>query len=137
MGRDHGQNLAPGNLGQSLTNQQGFYSYAQVKAALTNDATTANDAIAVANLPTADPYGGTKFVMSNAEAKALGLLAGNSTGIDGYVGFSSTASYNFDPNNRAVWGKYDFIGIAEHEITEVMAATVWARTARVGKVFAH
>jgi len=119
-GEINGNNLSPGLLGQSLTNQQGFYSYAQMKTALTNDATTSTDATAVANLPSADPYGGTKFVMSNAEAKALGLLAGNSTGVDGYVGFNKNASYTFDPNNRGVSGKYDFIGLAEHEITEVM-----------------
>jgi hypothetical protein len=64
--------------------------------------------------------GGAPFVMSNAEAKALGLLAGNALGIDGWVGFSSTAPYTFDPNNRAVTGEYNFIGLASHEITEVM-----------------
>jgi hypothetical protein len=58
--------------------------------------------------------------MSNAEAKALGLLAGNATGIDGYVGFNNSANYTFNPNNRAVAGEYDFIGLALHEITEVM-----------------
>jgi hypothetical protein len=58
--------------------------------------------------------------MSNAEAKALGLRAANASGVDGWVGFSSTASYTFDPNNRAVTGEFDFIGVAEHEITEVM-----------------
>ena len=91
-----------------------------MKTALINDAKSPADATAIANLPVVDPYGGTKFVMSNAEAKALGLLAGNATGVDGYVGFNSTASWTFDPNNRAVAGAYDFIGIAEHEITEVM-----------------
>jgi hypothetical protein len=103
-----------------LTNQQSFFSYAQMKTALTNDATSATDATAVANLPAVDPYGGTKFVMSDAEAKALGLLAGNAAGVDGFVGFSSTASFTYDPNNRAVAGKFDFIGVALHEITEVM-----------------
>jgi hypothetical protein len=119
-GEINGQSLSPGNLGQSLTNQQGFYSYAQMKTALTNDAKSAADTTAVANLPAIDPYGGNKFVMSNAEAKALGLLAGNAAGVDGYVGFNSSGSYAFDPNNRGVSGKYDFIGLAEHEISEVM-----------------
>jgi hypothetical protein len=119
-GKIDGNNLSPGNLGQSLTNQQGFYSYNQMKTALTNDSTSSADAIAVANLPASDPTGGAHFVMSNAEAKALGLLAGNAPGIDGWVGFDSTASYTFDPNNRAVAGEFDFIGLAEHEITEVM-----------------
>ena len=119
-GKINGNNLAPGNLGQSLTNQQGFYSYAQMKTALTNDKTTASDNTAVGSLPVVDPYGGTKFVMSNGEAKALGLLAANGAGIDGYVGFNSTAAWTFDPNNRAVAGKFDFIGLAFHEISEVM-----------------
>jgi hypothetical protein len=40
--------------------------------------------------------------MSCAEAKALGLLAGNAPGVDEYVGFLNTAPYTFDPNCRAV-----------------------------------
>src|SRR6185369_2584221 len=74
----------------------------------------------VANLPAVDPIGGTKFILANAEAKALGLLPANGAGIDGYVGFSSTAAWTFDPNHRAVLGRFDFIGLAFHEITEVM-----------------
>ncbi|MBV9200850.1 MAG: hypothetical protein JO320_05860 [Alphaproteobacteria bacterium] len=58
--------------------------------------------------------------MSDAEAKALGLRAANTSGIDGWVGFSSAADYTYDPDNRAVAGAYDFIGVAEHEIAEVM-----------------
>lgn len=119
-GKINGQPLSPGNLGQSSTFQQGFYNYSQVKSALVNDARSGADATAVASLGASDPTGGANFVMANAEAKALGLLAGNARGIDGYVGFNSTASYTFDPNNRAVAGEYDFIGLAGHEITEVM-----------------
>ena len=119
-GEIDGNGLNFGDLGQSATNQQGFYTNSQVKTALTNDATSAADATAIANLPAADPTGGAHFVMSDAEAKALGLLAGNAGGIDGYVGFLNTASYTFDPNDRAVNGEYDFIGLAEHEISEVM-----------------
>lgn len=33
-----GHSLSPGDLGNSLTNQQGFYSYSQIKTALQNDA---------------------------------------------------------------------------------------------------
>ena len=58
--------------------------------------------------------------MADAEAKALGLIPGNNPTSDGSIGFNSTASWTFDPNNRAVAGKNDFIGVAEHEITEVM-----------------
>ena len=119
-GQINGGSLAPGDLGQSETFQQGFYNYGQMKTALITDAKTASDALAVANLPVSYPVSGTNFVMSNAEAKALGLLGGNQTGLDGYVGFDSNAAFTFDPNNRAVAGKYDFIGLAGHEISEVM-----------------
>ena len=118
-GKIKGQNLSPGNLGQSSTFQR-TSSFSQIKTALTNDAKSATDATALANLPATDPTSGASWVMSNAEAKALGLLAGNATGLDGYVGFNANASYTFDPNNRAVSGKYDFIGLAAHEITEIM-----------------
>jgi hypothetical protein len=115
----NGSPLNPGNLGQSLTNQQAV-PYAVLKAALLNDAKTAADVTAVVGLPSVDPTPGQNFAMSNAEAKALGLLAATAPGIDGWVGFNSTAPYTFDPNNRAVSGAYDFLGLADHEITEVM-----------------
>ncbi len=115
-----GGNLNPGDLGQSSTVQQGIYSYAAVRNALANDASSAIDAAALSHLPASDPTQGASFVMSNAEAKALGLLAGNASSIDGFVGFNSQASYTFDPQNRAVAGKYDFIGLASHELSEIM-----------------
>lgn len=119
-GEINGHSLSPGDLGNSLTNQQGFYSYSQIRTALQNDAKSAADATAVANLPSSYPTSGAPFVMSDAEAKALGLRAGNAPGVDGYVGFLDTAPYTFDPNHRAVAGEFDFIGLAEHEISEVM-----------------
>lgn len=91
-----------------------------MQAALVNDATSAADATAVASLPSTDPTGGANFIMSRAEAKALGLVPGDSTTIDGAVGFSTSVNWTFDPANRAVPGKTDFIGVAEHEISEVM-----------------
>jgi hypothetical protein len=114
-----GRPLTPGFIGQSLTNQQIAF-YPGLKAALIADAKTSADAAAVASLPVTDPTGGNAFEMSNAEAKALGLLSGSATGIDGWVGFSNTTSYTFDPNNRSVAGEVDFAGLADHEISEVM-----------------
>jgi len=116
----NGSPLGAGSLGQSLTAQQGNFTYAQIRTALTNDAKTPQDAAAIATLPVADPTGGKSFVMSNAEAKALGLLSGTNTATDGWVGFSQTASWTFDPNGRAMPGLVDFLGTAHHEITEVM-----------------
>ena len=34
--------------------------------------------------------------------------------------FSSVYPFTYDPNNRAVAGAYDFIGVVEHEFTEDM-----------------
>ena len=119
-GEIRGNPLNPGNLGQSNTNQPAFYSYGQVRSALISDGRSAADFQAVSTLGVTDPTGGRRFTMSNAEAKALGLLPGNALGIDGWVGFNSTATWTFDPNNRAVAGADDFIGVAEHEIAEVM-----------------
>jgi hypothetical protein len=118
-GEINGNPLAVGNLGQSLTNQQAA-SYATLKTALTNDSKSVADATAVASLPAADPTPGVNFAMSNAEAKALGLLAANAAGVDGYVGFNSSAAFFFDPTLGATAGQYDFVALASHEITEVM-----------------
>jgi hypothetical protein len=112
-----GQALGSGALAESETNL-GLFCYSQVRTALAGDAKSADDSTAVASLPGSDPTGGGSFVLSTADAKALGL--GTSASVDGYVGFSSGANYTFDPSNRAVSGAYDFIGVAEHEISEVM-----------------
>ena len=114
------QSMSPGAVGQSLVNGQITSNFAGVKSALINDTKSAADQTSVANLPPTDPTSGALYLMAFAEAKSLGLLAANAPALDGYVGFSSTASFTFDPNNRAIAGKYDFIGVAEHEISEVM-----------------
>ena len=46
-----------------------------------NDARSSADGAAVGTLPLADPTGGRSFVMSNAEAKAVGLLDGTLLGL--------------------------------------------------------
>lgn len=119
-GEVNGQTIGPGTLGQSLTYQRGFFTYAPIRTALIIDSKTTNDSKSLTTLNSTDPTGGKSFVMSNAEAKALGLLSPNAPGIDGSVGFNSNVLYTFDPQNRAIAAKYDFIGIAEHEISEVM-----------------
>lgn len=125
-GKINGQDLAPGSRAQSATFKLP-YSYAQIRSALISDAKSAADATAIASLPAANPAALDQWLMARGEAKALGLLAGDdtnkhpTTGLsrpDCYVGFTSTTIYTFDPANRAVAGKYDFIGMAGHEISE-------------------
>lgn len=110
-------------LGESESYFEDGFTYAQVKAALTAEAlANPTDTIKqtiVANLPATNPAPTNNFAVTTAQAKALGLDE-SYTGLDGYVIFSNAVSYTYDPNNRGVAGEYDFIGVAEHEISEVM-----------------
>ncbi len=109
-----------GVLGQSSTFIQGGFSYAQIKAALQADVKSGTDSSVLANLPSSDPVGTTHtYTVATAQGKALGLL-GASTDSDGTFTFGAGYTYALDPNNRAVSGAYDFIGVAEHEISEIM-----------------
>jgi hypothetical protein len=119
-GTINGFPLDPGALGESSSMQQQFFTYDQIKSALIGDAKSADDITSIAHLPATDPTGGAHFTLTNAQAKALGLLGANLKGLDGAVGFDSSAAYTFDPNNRGVPGEYDFLGVASHDITEVM-----------------
>ena len=109
---------SPGALGESET-FLADYSYSQIVNALASV-----DPTAAASLPATQPSGlqsNPYFWVGTAEAKALGLgLQQSSTDLDGYAGFSSAFNFTYDPNNRAVSGDYDFIGVVEHEFTEVM-----------------
>src|SRR6516164_8935921 len=90
------------------------------KNALAGSASSADDASSVANLPLADPTGGGHFLFSAAEAKALSLINPTGTENDGTITFGAGFAYAYDPNNRAVPGEFDFIGVAAHEISETM-----------------
>jgi hypothetical protein len=109
-----------GLLGQSNYSLSGF-SYSEVRSAMLADAKTASDSSANSHdLPASDPTGGGLFALTFPEQKALGLLPGNTAGTDGTFTFGTGNTYTYDPNNRAVAGAYDFIGVAEHEISEIM-----------------
>lgn len=114
-------------LGESGTALTGNPAYSDLVNALVAAATTTEDSNAVASLPASDPTpGGSAWWIPYAEARALGSIGGtvyappkNATQ-DGQVIFASTVNYTFDPTNRAVAGEYDFIGVVEHEISEVL-----------------
>jgi Dockerin type I domain len=119
-GKVNGQDLTPGFLGESQASQPGFFQYGTIKSRLVADAKSAADLTSIANMPASDFTNGATFKLSRAQGKALGLTIGDGSALDGSVGFDKTATYTFDPNNRSVAGKVDFIGLAGHEITEVM-----------------
>jgi hypothetical protein len=108
-------------LGGSNSALLGFFNYTNTRNALLNDYAafpTANRAIAGANLPVSDPTSGGSFVFNKAQAKELGIFPNDNTP-DGTFTFGKQ-TYTFDPNNRQVARAFDWIGVAEHEVSEIM-----------------
>jgi hypothetical protein len=109
-------------LGESITNLVGYYNYAQIKGYLNTVYTnnpSADGNTAKAHLAATNPAPNNQYFMTTAQAKALGALP-DSLATDGTFVFSNTQQYTFDSANRAVAGKFDFIGVAEHEVSEIM-----------------
>lgn len=120
-GAVNGQAMASGALGENISNGW-FLTYGQLKQALAGAASSSDAMIAALTLPGSDPSTAGKWWVTDAQAKALGW-GGNvnfQDPVDGYIGLSSTYAMTFDPNNRAVAGKYDAVGVLIHEITEVL-----------------
>jgi hypothetical protein len=61
--------------------------------------------------------------MASADEKAVGLVPDN-TSLDGYVGFTSAPNtFGYGINSAPPAGEYYFVGVVEHEFTEVMGRT--------------
>ena len=115
-GEIDGQTLDSDALGESLANDYtGNFTYSQVRSAL-----IAENAPGSSTLPATSPDSGS-LVISTAEAKALGLSS--YSGIDGWVGFSSTLPFSYGNGTTPPSNEYYFIGTVEHEITEDMGRT--------------
>jgi len=117
-------NPGTGGLGESSSFIRSVSNYAALRAAMTADSRTADDATALAaggSVPAADPIGTAhQYQVTQAQAKALGLIPDNAVTVDGTFTFFGGHMYTYDPNNRAVAGRFDFIGLALHEFTEIM-----------------
>lgn len=125
------------------------YSYTDVRSAMLMDATSANDAIATSNLQagaaldllinrTSDsPFGpasaipyldndgslnNTTISMTNANAKALGLLSGTNAALDAFITFNSNplANFDLDPLDGITPFFFDLLGVAAHEIGHML-----------------
>jgi 20S proteasome alpha/beta subunit len=118
-----GQSLGTGALGESETYIDSV-SYAQALAALKANRPSPTQQTAYATLPASSPLAGTLW-MATAEEKALGLLAGNDPSLDGYVGFSSVYPFSYAINSSPPANQYYFVGVVEHEITEVLGRDSW------------
>jgi len=118
-----GQSLVSNALGESITNTSD-YSYSDLRNALINTANASQNLdqlTAASSLPALNPTNSNTFTIADAEAKALGLpLNAGAPSVDGYVGFGSGVNWSFDPFLTPTSTQFYFIGVAEHEITEVM-----------------
>jgi hypothetical protein len=96
-------------------------TWAGLRAAVVGDAKTADDNTSIGaggSLPVADPAGNGNWYVTRAEAKALGIIASDGAN-DGITRFGAGYSWTFNGGPPAA-GTYDFTGVAEHEIAEVL-----------------
>jgi len=107
-------------------------TFSDLRAKTVADAKTADDTTSTGgggSIPAADPVSGSHtWWVATAQSKALGISADSLTR-DGTFTFGGGLSYAFDPANRAIPGRYDFIGVSMHELTEIMGRASGMATA--------
>lgn len=117
-----GSSLPSGAVGESSYSVYAT-SYSALQTGFTNYP-VANETASgseVVNIPAQEPFSSTNptFMVTAAQKHALNIPISGGTQY-GSVGFSSAANtFFFDPTHPVV-GEYDFMGIAAHEISEVL-----------------
>jgi hypothetical protein len=131
-GEVNGQSIAIGNVAQSRFQGATDLTYSQVYNAFASDVSNKDDLVAFQSLPASDPTNNpsARYRTTSAEMEALGLSGNVGATNQLFVGLSSSVTWTFDPNNRAVVGAHDAIGALEHEISEVMG-----RSGSLGSIF--
>ena len=111
-------------LGQSSSSIQNVANYDALRNAMVADSRTADDATSLGaggSVPMTDPVTGPHvYQLTQAQAKALGVIPDDAVTLDGTFTFGGGHMFTYDPNNRAVAGRIDFFGTALHEFTEIM-----------------
>lgn len=64
----------------------------------------------------AGPENNNTIRLTTSNAKALGLLAGNDTGLNATITMTTLQGYDFDRSNGITATQVDFIGVAAHEL---------------------
>jgi hypothetical protein len=123
--------MQAGNIGETQINTGLMRGFTDYKAALAEHNTSADIQSALDNMT--NPGTGKSIFVAGAQAKALGLLASDAPALDAAVGFMADPNrtlFTYDPNNRAVDGKYDFIGLAQHELSHALGrlSYTWTTT---------
>ena len=111
--------FAPTTLG-SASSASGTKAKAIWRDALTADATTALDQIAVANLVTPNS---TNVRLNNTLQKALGIYTGAANAIDATIRFNSARPFDFDTRDGFQGVASDFISVAVHEMGHALGFT--------------
>ena len=113
FGEIDGQSLASGALGESLA-FVADESYSSVRNALVAQNAPGADTLpgAAANVPAS-------LLVTQAEAKALGLAA-NDGSVDGFVGFDASPNIFSYSTGTPPSSEYGFVAVVEHEFSEVM-----------------
>ncbi len=127
FGEVGGQAISGGVLGAAGPARGVTVTYDMFKAAYTAHATTAEQKAVAANMG-ADPTNGGHIFVASAEAKALGLMSANDTGVDGIIGFAADTAGSLFDYNRADGisaGMFDFLGVVEHEISHTLGRYAW------------
>lgn len=120
-GHTNNQPLAANILGNTTYDTAVNVGFAQLQDAYAHHNGSAATAAAIANM-TAPPNGAQVNVIAG-QAKALGLLPAVSNAVDAEIGFAADPNgtyFTYDPNARSVAGRYDFISVAEHELSHAL-----------------
>ena len=105
-------------------------SYNDLKNILAANASSPAQLSVLANLPATDPTGGQGYAIANAQAKALGLMAADSSEVDGTVAFawpnftgtSNSVGYSF--SGTPAYNQASFLAIVEHELSHAMGRII-------------
>jgi hypothetical protein len=132
--------LADGLIG-STTLFGTSVAYSSYQNALIADAKTAADTTAVASLPNGTAFSvltrdqpnstvlqtpsnstqrNTTLSITNANAKAVGLLSPNNAFLDASITFSKAYTFDYDGGDGISPGTVDFVGVATHELGHAM-----------------
>lgn len=113
------ENFDPGTLGDA-SSVATDKSQALWRSAITGDATTALDAINVANLAT---FSNANVRLNTSLQKALGIFTGNPNSRDATIRFNSARKFDFDTSDGFQEVSSDFISVAIHEIGHALGFT--------------
>lgn len=118
------EDLPADAVGASVRNQSVTYDYGTILRA-------PNAPTIFTQLSANNPLPSGNYLIGQAEAKALGLIdgaVGSQTAPDGWIGFTTTPGQNlsWSWSGDVAPGQVSFIGVLEHEITEVMGRVSWS-----------